>query len=49
MLLKERHQNDAVLNNNRNEDFKKANSEKNANSKKKMILIQLILKLNKGD
>ena len=35
MLLKERHQNDAILNNNRNKGFKKTNSEKNANSKKK--------------
>lgn len=36
MLLKERHQNDGILNNNRNKDLKKANSDKkNANSKKK--------------
>ena len=47
MLLKERHQNDGILNNNRNKDLKKANSDKkNANSKKKKkILIPVNFKV----
>lgn len=34
MLLKERHQNDGILNNNRNKDLKKANSDQ------KMLIVK---------